>query len=128
MTDHAAVGETYDWTTMGMNASTRKTRPIGWELREDEAQKWNEGLEWMAERWGPSWGYAELCNELKTLTPCGSSRAQRRSAGPRPQSAMEETLRDNLHRAKTTEERGFIRKKVCGPRDARADWTSSGTG
>lgn len=115
-TDHAAIGETYDMTTMGMNASTKKTRrppkPIGWQIREDAAQQWNEGLQRMAEKRDPSWGYAELCDELKKMAPCGTSRAQRHSAGPRPRNTLEEALRDNLQKPKTTEERDIVRKKM----------------
>lgn len=67
--DHAAVGENYGLTAMGMNAPTKTRRPpkpIGWLLREDEAQQWNAGLERMAENWDSGWGYAELCDELES--------------------------------------------------------------
>lgn len=43
VTHHAAVGETYDLTAVGMDASAKRMRalpkPIGWQLREDEVER-----------------------------------------------------------------------------------------
>lgn len=120
VTDHVAVGETYDLTATGMGAATKKTRavpkPIGWQLHEDDVQKWNEGVARIAEKWNEGVGTVWIIKGAETQRRTKDSKLDRGGFACSPRNAT------------TEEERDAARQKMWAARHGeRSDWNDRGT-